>query len=197
MAPSRRARLADSDDSDEDDEQRALLRQRRRRRRLGGAGTDGAASAAPPAGGLGWPEASVPGWLRPLLRMDLRVARAAAQLAADSRPVATVASVFSASGDEAIWFGIAGPGSLLALGRMLGLLGPRMSCAEQLCCATHPYRAEFSASGSSPRPRPAQLSSSAAPRSAASPSRPSSSRVGAHARLGRRCRASGSCLQSG
>ena len=150
MAPSRRARLADSDDSDEDDEQRALLRQRRRRLRGAGTAAPPPASAAPP-GGLGWPEASVPGWLRPLLRMDLRAARAAAQLAADSRPVATVASVFSASGDEAIWFGIAGPASLLALGRMLGLLGPRMSCAEQLCCATHPYRAgrpEFSASGS-------------------------------------------------
>jgi hypothetical protein len=82
---------------------------------------------------FGWEAAAVPGCLRPLLRLDLEAARALRQWTVDSTVLAVCAEVVSLSGDEAIWFGVGGAGSVLFLLRLLGLLRSTMSCQEELC----------------------------------------------------------------
>jgi len=51
----------------------------------------------------------------PLLRLDLSLARSLTTLKKTNKPIGILAEVVSLSGDEAIWFGVGGVGSLLYL----------------------------------------------------------------------------------
>ena len=82
---------------------------------------------------FGWAKESVPGWLVPLLQLDLEVARALRQWTKGSIYPKLFSEALSLSGDEAIWFGVGGVGSLMFLLRLVGALRSSMSCQEELC----------------------------------------------------------------
>lgn len=69
----------------------------------------------------------------PLLRLDLALARSLHAAKKASLPLGVLSELFSLSGDEAIWFGVGGVGSVLFLLRLLGVVMSKMSCTEELC----------------------------------------------------------------
>jgi hypothetical protein len=82
----------------------------------------------------GWDEEAVPGVLRPLLRWDLWAAESLYAARKGSTALSAVFEVASISADEAIWLGLALPGSILYILRVAGKLRSRsFSCAEELC----------------------------------------------------------------
>ncbi len=110
--------MEDSSSEEEHDETAALT---------GGGSTSGASQR------FGWAEKSVPGCLVPVLRMDLEAARAMRQWTKSRFAPQIFSDVVSLSGDEAIWFGAGGVGSVMFLLRLLGVLRSSMSCQEELC----------------------------------------------------------------